>query len=204
MSSSAPTPTMPAPGRARTAGGRTSTSGSAGGLATSPAWTITGDENNALVGGSVATAGDVNGDGYSDVIVGAYAHDTASGAGANRGRAYVYLGSSGGLATSPAWTGSGDENGALYGASVATAGDVDGNGYADILVGAYFHDSIGGANANRGRAYLYMSSAAGPALIPGWTLSGDENNASLGSVARDGGRRQRRRLRRRDRGRRRA
>jgi hypothetical protein len=65
---------------------------------------VSGDENNALFGGSVATAGDVNGDGFSDVVVGAYAHDAGAGSGANRGRAYVYLGSSSGLATTPVWT----------------------------------------------------------------------------------------------------
>jgi FG-GAP repeat len=41
-------------------------------LLTSPAWTAEGDQNNAYFGYSVGTAGDVNGDGYSDVIVGAY------------------------------------------------------------------------------------------------------------------------------------
>jgi hypothetical protein len=154
--------------------------GSASGLATAPAWTASGDENNALLGASVATAGDVNGDGYADVIVGAYAHDAGAGTNANRGRAYVYLGEAGGLAANPLWTGSGDENGAFYGDCVSSAGDVDGDGYADILVGAYQHDAGGAAGANRGRVYLYMSGAGGPALIPAWTRSGDEDLAFFG------------------------
>ena len=45
--------------------------GSAGGLSASPTWTAEGDQVNAFFGDSVATAGDVNGDGYADVIVGA-------------------------------------------------------------------------------------------------------------------------------------
>ena len=161
--------------------------GSASGLAVSPAWTGSGDENVALYGGSVATAGDVNGDGYSDVVVGAYGHDIGLGVGANRGRAYLYLGSASGLAVSPTWTVSGDETNASFGASVATAGDVNGDGYADVLVGAARHDAGGGAGADRGRAYLYLGSASGLGVNPAWTGSGDDDQASFGgSVATAG------------------
>jgi hypothetical protein len=156
--------------------------GGASGLAVNPASTISGDENNALLGSSVATAGDVNGDGYADVIIGAYGHDAGAAANANRGRAYVYLGGPGGLAATPLWTGSGDENGSFYGACVATAGDINGDGYADILVSAYQHDAGGGTGAERGRAYLYVSSPAGPAPLPAWTRSGDENLAFFGET----------------------
>ena len=61
---------------------------------TGPVWTGSGDTDNAEYGSSVSTAGDVNGDGYSDVIVGAPDHP---GGGRRRGRAYLYLGSSSGL-----------------------------------------------------------------------------------------------------------
>jgi len=154
--------------------------GGASGLATDPARTLSGDENSALFGASVATAGDVDGDGYADVIVGAYAHDAGAGANANRGRAYVYLGGAGGLSATPLWTVSGDENGALYGWCVASAGDINGDGYADILVTAHQHDGGGAAGANRGRAYMYVSGPGGPTSIPGWTRSGDEDLAFFG------------------------
>src|SRR5204863_28187 len=123
--------------------------------------------NGAYFGGFVATAGDVNGDGYSDIIVGAYGHDGGGGAGAYRGRAYVYLGSASAPAATPPWTGSGDENGAYFGFPVATAGDVNGDGYSDVIVGAYVHDAGGGADANRGRAYVfYGNGGAGVSLLP--------------------------------------
>ena len=95
-------------------------------LAASPAWTAESDQANAQLGVSVATAGDVNGDGYADVIVGAPLY--------GGGRVFVYLGSASGLATSAAWTASAAQ-GAL-GYSVATAGDVNGDGYSDVIVGA--------------------------------------------------------------------
>ncbi len=100
-------------------------------------------------GAAAASAGDVNGDGYDDVIVGAPNNDTAA---PNAGRAYVYFG---GLTPDPiadmivTGVGSGD----LFGTAVASAGDVNGDGYDDVLVGALLNDA-GGADA--GRAYLYF------------------------------------------------
>ena len=76
---------------------------------------------------SVATAGDVNGDGYSDVIVGAAWYDNGQ---TDEGRAFVYHGSAAGLATSAAWTAESDQASARFGVSVATAGDVNGDGYS--------------------------------------------------------------------------
>jgi hypothetical protein len=159
--------------------------GAASGLAASPAWTAEGNEDGAAFGVSVATAGDVNRDGYSDVIVGADA-DTIGGA----GRASVYLGSPVGLAASPVWTAPGDQNGALFGVSVASAGDVNGDGYFDVIVGA---EAYTNGQSSEGRATLYLGSPAGPSAIPAWTAEADLAGAlyghavaSAGDVNRDG------------------
>ena len=64
------------------------------------------------------------------------------------------------------WTGSGDENGATYGFSVGSAGDVNGDGYSDVIVGA---DSQDAGGTDRGRAYVYLGSASGLAAVPAWT-----------------------------------
>src|SRR5512147_48160 len=60
--------------------------------------TLTGEVAFDHFGRSVASAGDVNGDGFADVLIGADAHHDA------QGRAYLYLGSSSGLSTVPALT----------------------------------------------------------------------------------------------------
>ncbi len=117
------------------------------------------------MGASVSTAGDVNGDGYSDVMVSAhiYTNDQAS-----EGRAYLYLGSSSGLNSTPAWTGEGNQDTAYYGITVASTGDVNGDGYADIGVISYHFDD---PEVDEGKAFLYYGNA-----IPGLTLTPASRN----------------------------
>src|SRR6185503_12648564 len=103
------------------------------GPTTTAAWSAESNEGSSHFGRSVASAGDVNGDGYGDVIVGAPDHGTPL---HNAGAAYVYLGSATGLALDPAWMVKGDRPEARFGYSVASAGDVNGDGYGDIIVGA--------------------------------------------------------------------
>ncbi len=107
------------------------------------------DQAGAEFGNSVGTAGDVNGDGYSDVIVGADAYNNGQ---TGEGRAYVYHGSATGLATSATWTAESDQVNAYFGYSVGTAGDVNGDGYSDVIVGAYGYDND---QTDEGRVYVY-------------------------------------------------
>ena len=85
------------------------------------------------VGSALAGRGDVNGDGYHDLLIGAREWD--SGGIQNRGAAWVILGGPGGFAASPAWTHEGGEAGAEFGAGVAFA-DLDADGYTDVIVGS--------------------------------------------------------------------
>jgi hypothetical protein len=109
--------------------------GSAAGLATSPTCTLEGIQGGIEFGFSAGTAGDVNDDGYDDVIVGARYYDDHDDQ-IDEGAAFVYYGSATGLTTTRAWTGQSDQAGAWYGYAVGTAGDVNGDGYADVIVGA--------------------------------------------------------------------
>jgi hypothetical protein len=143
-----------------------------------PVWITEGDQGASHFGSSVATAGDVNGDGYSDVIVGAPLHDNGE---TSEGRAFVYLGSPSGLAATPDWIAEGDQAIAQYGFSVATAGDVSGDGYSDVIVGSPFYAN---GQSGEGRAFLYLGSASGLATTPAWIVESDQANAQLGrSVA---------------------
>nr|MBP6432089.1 FG-GAP repeat protein [Ferruginibacter sp.] len=146
---------------------------------------------NALFGRSVASAGDVNGDGYSDVIIGAYGYD--DGVNADEGRAFVYHGSTAGLSATPNSTpDDANQTGAFFGISVASAGDVNGDGYSDVIIGAYGYND--GAVTDEGRAYVYHGSAAGLSASPNSTPD-DANQvvasfgwsvASAGDVNGDG------------------
>ncbi len=149
--------------------------GSASGLSASPVSTQDDcNQANALFGISVAGAGDVNGDGYSDVIIGAYLYD--DGANTDEGRAFVYHGSLAGLAATPASSpDDANQAGASFGISVASAGDVNGDGYSDVIVGAHTYDD--GANVNEGRAYIYHGGFGGIAAAPSSTLD-DANQAN--------------------------
>jgi hypothetical protein len=155
--------------------------GSAAGLSASASWTAEGDQAHARFGWAVATAGDVNGDGYNDVIVGAIRYDNGE---TDEGRAYVYHGSAVGLSASANWTAEGDQGGAYFGNSVATAGDVNGDGYSDVIVGASSYDN---GQSREGRAYVYHGSAAGLSASANWTAESDQVNAYFGeSVATAG------------------
>src|SRR5439155_2323481 len=80
----------------------------------------------------VSSAGDVSGDGYADVIVGALRNEAG---GTDAGRAYVYYGGPGADAVADL-TLTGAAAGDLFGNSVSSAGDVNGDGSADVIVGA--------------------------------------------------------------------
>jgi hypothetical protein len=148
--------------------------GSAAGLSATPDWTAESDQAFARFGRSVRTAGDVNGDGYADVIVGA--SDYANGQ-ADEGRAFVYQGSATGLSTTPDWTAESNQASAFFGWSVGTAGDVNGNGYADVIVGAHGYDN---GQDFEGRAFVYHGSAAGLSTNPDWTAESNQVGASFG------------------------
>ena len=140
-------------------------------------WVATGEKTYDMLGRDVGTAGDVNGDGYSDVIIGA-PYDPWSGPDSDPGKAYVYHGSATGLEAGAAWAAAGENPEDYFGSAVGSAGDVNGDGYADVIVGAQYNDE-GGESA--GKAYVYYGGASGPASTSaGWTATGEDSDHQLG------------------------
>jgi hypothetical protein len=153
--------------------------GSATGLGLTPGWTTESDQAGAGWGSSVATAGDVNGDGYGDAAIGSYTYDAGQ---TNEGRVSVYLGGPSGIGS--AQSVESDQGGALFGLSVATAGDVNGDGYSDLIVGCYQFDN---GQTDEGRAFLFVGSATGLDILPGWTAESDQADAFMGFAAKTAG-----------------
>ncbi|MCX7047159.1 MAG: FG-GAP-like repeat-containing protein [Candidatus Sumerlaeota bacterium] len=148
--------------------------GSATGLTTSPAWTVQGDQAGSRFGWSAASAGDVNGDGYADVIIGAPSYNNAYSQG---GRAFVYYGSGTGLPSSPSRIYDGAQSYDLFGWSVASAGDVNKDGYGDVLIGAAQYDN---GQTDEGRVYAYYGSSSGLPATPNWSVESDQLSGKMG------------------------
>jgi Ca2+-binding RTX toxin-like protein len=146
---------------------------------------IRGDDANDRLSFSVSSAGDVNGDGIDDLIVSSPYGDNG---GTNAGEAYVIFGQAGAtrtdidlttLAASDGFVIQGDVANDLAGISVSGAGDINGDGFDDVIVGAIFGEAGG---PNTGAAYVIFGQAGATrasidlsslAASDGFTVIGD-------------------------------
>ncbi len=132
-------------------------------------WRAESDNANSYFGMSVANAGRVNGDTFDDIIVGAYQYTNGQ---TYEGAAFVFHGSATGLRTASAGDGivrvatesdrmlEGNIAYSTFGTQVSGAGDVDNDGFEDVIVTA--------STSNSGTAFIYFGSATGVAAAPGW------------------------------------
>jgi hypothetical protein len=154
--------------------------GGDGGPHTAPDWELMGAEEGYILGYGLAAAGDVNADGYADVVLGAHG---ASGIAPPSwddyyGKAMVFHGGPGGLNLAPTTTLYGTQFGSSFGAAVSGGGDMNGDGYADIAVGAPYWDSAWATDC--GWARVYAGSSSGVIDTALWEEYGSSTNDQFG------------------------
>jgi hypothetical protein len=157
---------------------------------------INGIDPSDLSGSSVAGAGDVNGDGFADILIGAHGADQNGNL--ESGETYVVFGKatftgSLDLSTLDGTNGfviNGIDPSDLSGSSVASAGDVNGDGFADILIGAHGADlngayPKGNSFAGAGETYVVFGKATFTGSLDLSTLDGTNGFVINGTSAYD-------------------
>ena len=163
--------------------------GTPNGYDTVPNRVLIGNNNDGTFGRKIREAGDINRDGFDDFLIGCSNARNLQGNTTNVGRVYVYYGSNTGvnigatqLLLAPVNVGSAITS--RFGSSVSGAGDMNGDGFADIIIGAITYVQPGTPSNAVGAAFIYLGSNIGIANAPSATLLGNNLNSSLGySVA---------------------
>ncbi len=141
-------------------------------------------EQSGAFGHAITSVGDLNGDGYGDFAVGA---NKQSNGADSEGAVYVFYGSEEGPANTPSVSldSPGNLEEAEFGTSISTIGDINGDGYSDVVVGARGQNK---EVEQAGAAFVYLGNAEGIGGTPAFELETDiQESAFFGDSATGGG-----------------
>jgi hypothetical protein len=144
-------------------------------IALTPAWLADGEVPGSAFGTRAMCAGDVNGDGFDDLVV------AAPHWGQDRGKIYVFLGGPQGLAGRPAWSQAGSQPQDRFGERVGQAGDVNGDGYDDVFAASP------GWEHGLGRCVAFYGSPRGLGQRPDWSVHPDLPGQQFGDCTHPSG-----------------
>jgi hypothetical protein len=168
------------PGGRTDAGTATVFFGNPGGIDGMNLFVLEGIAAGDMFGAAVSSAGDLNADGFSDLLVGAPLSDP--GARNNAGVVRVFRGRALGVAVPAVLVLEGVSRNDEFGNAVDCAGDVNGDGYTDYVIGSRYADPVGRLDA--GTANVFLGGGGGLPMDPSSIIEGVANSENLGfSVA---------------------
>ena len=150
--------------------------GNASGVGSVAARVLEGAAAGDLFGWSAAAVGDVDHDGFDDILVGAHFADPSMMGEA--GQAYLFRGSASGVQVLALRSLSGGAAGDYFGVALSGAGDVDGDGRLDLIIGASLANP--GGRMDAGTANLFLNGAGGFSMIPSRVFEGQSAGDFLG------------------------
>ena len=139
-------------------------------LPSSASWTFTPSKGGGFIGQDTENAGDVDNDGCEDLLVGGGLYPNSNGKSA--GAAMLFLGKSGGPASSPDWKEVGPAD-STFGKRLTGADDINNDGFGDVAVGGWT------ANSDNGLVRVYYGNSNGLDSSASWTANGS-NKEKLG------------------------